>query len=708
MGLLTKLRIIPAHTHYIFGTKNDDKREFDTVSNAQDNFMMALGRTKRLENTDFYNYQGELALFIEGMHLGTKPVPDVISRRENIFIAVPELGFCKNWGDPKFYLASMIDIDCHKFEDKVNWGEIAVNIAKFCSGKGLRYLWNKSRSGGLHIWFFFTEPTPEDKTRNFIVHLGKAFKNGLVYDFPGRTNEVAIKQSYETRPAFKGVQRVALPCGTYYKNYLYDMEDFEGESPVDVDKYDPPITPDNISDWQSTTKRRKVDTEKEEEKSEIADRGFEFVRNYINRRYNAVSPQADWAKSNTRPDTFTGSLQSQVAADPYFSEFNEEIVEVMPCILARIVLGPKQTHNWGLTIFNVSLSCLAIFGTEEQDEIEKALNLTTLIMNHPNIDWEDRPRDKEYYRTTGSFSGAVKWMQSGKSPSCHSAQVESMMEHCRPAECSQCRGGYQNISMKGSEDVINRPLHFFEIQIINDPFESARHKERYYASEFVVDPSIPIEDMLIEITDSEIMDPFKFQSALKGRVPHGYDFIDFLDAMKPAFKNKKVWQVVWHDVLLNPKKTTIDMILHEAKFLRRLELQLARYELSRKGAKGVTEIMFERWGKEIFIHIHDSIIETVCRIVSGELKSSPNIYNCKSMYMRKIFDAITINGYWRIDWVILDRKNVMPSRLRYNIEREIFRTVPPDGTSPGAPHKEKNTESKSNIVTLLDKFHKGD
>jgi hypothetical protein len=689
MGFLRKLQIIPANTKFLWSIQGPEGRKFDTVPNRQEDFARLINKPK-LSYLDYYNPESELAVAIENMHYGDMEVPKTLSR-EGIFAVNADLRTGKMHGQDLECWGSMIDVDCHGKEAEVQWEEIRASIAEFTLSKGLTCFWNRSRGGGLHLWFPFTEAVPVNYAITFVTNIDKAFKNHSLYEFHGITPEIRKTFKTEFRPnEEKG--SVVFPDSFIYKNPLFYIENIKGDEggdPVDREEFETVNTLPLIKTWLSSTKRGKPKAEIEVKEAKQEDGLRSLALAHLQKR-NIARPKEEWYEDNLHKDVSTERLRALAAADPYFAEFSEEIQQVAPCILGRTMLGPQQSQEWGHTIFNFAKSCLAVCGFEEAEDVEKSLDLLTLIMNHPNVDWEDRPRDREYYRTTGSLNGALKSIREGKTFSCHSANIESMKEHCRPAECMIARGGFCSTAYDNIE--ITEVPFLFELVIIDDPFEIAERRSRFRAPRYM-SSDVPYKEQLIELTINELGDPFRFQQAVLERSPPCYYWNDFFEDLSPIFatnspKGRRAWQIFWSTVLQNPTPVRRRMLLHTPTLQAIFNKHLQRENCQRIEVKRGGSLILEKIDDVPFIHFHSTLISQVFRMTATTLRfTRADIERCIEVYMTQFYEAtpkieVTDFGpvkWWTIKYDTLLEKGVLPERLEMQINTLItkkYTTVP--------------------------------
>jgi hypothetical protein len=656
VGFLKKLRIVPGNTSFIYDTKGPDGRDINTLTNSQDRFATILG-VKTLTNKDWYDSEGALATYIEDLHYGRKEVPRSISSA-GIFVAVPEvISQSSRFGD-KVCWGAVLDIDCHGHEKEVNWDEVRQNAADLNERFGLEYIWNRSRGGGLHLWYLFTEAVELGAASKFIANVRKKLLDHSLIEFRSITEEIRKAFGVDVRPSAGSQegqnQRIAMPNGFYYQNPHFGMSDVVGRIELEDEDIHPQVGGDAVLAWQSSTRIGKTKKVKEHETEVIAESGMEWLRAFLeNRRLQRSMTRPEWRDNNKWPDTPTDMIVAQVRGDEYFRDVYDEIGEIFPCILARIAQGPTLGHNWHRIIFNVSLSCLALIGHDEVEDQERALDLVTLIMNHPRLDWMGNPQDREYYRRNGSFNGALKWIrEDGKPPSCQS--VPEMQEHCRPEHCAMCQGGFPAVARQGAAAKKDSHPYLFNRVYINDPFEPVERRVRYISEEFVVDPNYTKTDMMFRLNDAEALDPNRFILAIQDRTPRCYDFSDMIEFCESQMQNKKVWGTFWTRILRDPKEETVEFLIHGARFLGKLaqEIKEGRFQPYDQVEQ---QLMASRDSETtIWLYIHQNLVIRVTRKIITELRTSADEVECARVYMQKLLGAEGAGVHWKIRMAIAE------------------------------------------------------
>jgi hypothetical protein len=683
VGFLKKLRIVPANTSFIYSTSGPDGREINTLTKSQDRFATALGG-QPLTNKDWYDPEGNLATFVEDLHYGKRDVPRSISQ-SGIFVAVPEvITQTSRFGD-KLCWAAMLDVDCHGFESQVDWDEIRQNGVELNERFGLEYIWNRSRGGGLHIWYLFKEAVELRASVKFLDNVRKKLLAHSLFEFRGITPEIRKAFRVDVRPSPGSAdgqnQRIAMPNGFVYKNPQFGMADIQGQIALTDREIEAKIGPDAVLSWQSPTRIAKTNKVKDREEQEITASGTEWLKAFLDaRRATRAFTKPEWSENNKWPGTPTDVIVARVRSDDYFKDFYEEIGEVMPCILARISEGPMLEHEWADMIFNVSLSCLAIIGFEEEDDQERALDLVTLIMNHPMLDWLSRPQDKEYYRKTGSFKGALKHIRSGggKPPSCQ--RIDAMKEHCRSAHCAMCSGGYSDIVKKGgsSQEARSKPPYLFKRVYITDPFEPVERRVRYISEEFLVDETFQKKDMMFRLNDGEALDPNRFILAIQDRTPRCYDFSEMIEFCESQMQNKKVWGVFWTRVIRDPAEEVVEHLLHGPRFLGKIAAEIKDLRFQVYGQTEQLMMAGSDAEATVWLYIHQSLVIKVTRKIVMELKVTADEIECSRVYMQKLLGAEGEGAHWKIKMKVAENNSLLAPGHYINIQNVLIeRPSPP-------------------------------
>lgn len=438
------------------------------------------------------------------------PVVNTLGEWHSTGVIPSQLGWSKFAVYPRAYFIDeegrewsqwlCLDIDLHKHEvDDAPRNSRLDRISTAITMAGLNFCWAWSRSGGIHIYIFFTAPIERKRAESIAYALKEyLFKQGIF-------NEDEVKR-IDVRPAGSGTEQILLPNNHIYPDAILHAAPRKPiADPEDILRNDPDKSIAFMGERSPRTGP----------KANRPDRPQINIDALPHKLYSPNFPETLTYSQDTKNKDQNKSMESDL---PYNTLY--------PCIRHMLLNEiPIPEGQYNKVSYAVCQNIIAAHPLDDQDDaFGRAVEVMNLIGSfHP--DYKDRPPEPaEFFAAT--YKSAMNGVEKGFCPACgFDGGGNVMREHCNSMAC---RPYWHNVqqAMGWNKD---RVLRFRFM----DPSERMDNVAPVIFTSLIIDETLnPYDEsnwtkLIVEFKTTELSRFDLFEAAIKSPNKQNVDKYDF-------------------------------------------------------------------------------------------------------------------------------------------------------------------------------------